>query len=82
MRGDKMNIIYIALIVLAVVLFIVGIIIGILQKRAAKKKVLLNTNTKAIEVLDLEEKVPRTIEKPMIISSELVEENLEDEEEW
>ncbi len=76
-----MNIIYIALIVLAVVLFIVGIIIGILQKRAAKKKVLLNTNTKAIEVLDLEEKVPRTIEKPMIISSELVEENLEDEEE-
>ena len=81
MRGDKMNIIYIALIVLAVVLFIVGIIIGILQKRAAKKKVLLNTNTKAIEVLDLEEKVPRTIEKPMIISSELVEENLEDEEE-
>ena len=76
-----MNIIYIALIVLAVILFIVGIIIGILQKRAAKKKVLLNTNTKAIEVLDLEEKVPRTIEKPMIISSELVEENLEDKEE-
>ena len=76
-----MNIIYIALIVLAVILFIVGIIIGILQKKAAKKKVLLNTNTKAIEVLDLEEKVPRTIEKPMIISSELVEENLEDKEE-
>lgn len=76
-----MNIIYIALIVLAVILFIVGIVIGILQKRAAKRKVLLNTNTKAIEVLDLEEKVPRTIEKPMIISSELVEENLEDKEE-
>ena len=79
-RGDKMNAIYIALIVLAVILFIVGIVIGILQKKAAKKKVLLNTNTRAIEVLDEEPRTPRSIEKPMIISSEFVEESLEDDE--
>lgn len=76
-----MNSIYIVLIVLAILLFVIGIVISVLQRRAAKKKVLLNTNTKAIEVLDLEPRVPRSIEKPMIISSELLEENLEDDDE-
>ena len=77
-----MNIIYIVLIVLAVLLFLVGFIIGIIQKMEHKKKVLFNTNTKAIEVLDDgESKSPKSVEKPTIISSTFVEESLEDEEE-
>ena len=80
--GDYMNILYIVLIALAVILFLVGFIIGIIQKREHRKKVLFNTNTKAIEVLDDGDSYkPRSIEKPTIISSTLVEENLEDEEE-
>ena len=76
-----MDSIYLILIVLAVILFIIGIVIGVLQKRAAKKKVLFNTNTKAIEVLDIEEKDFKNYDKPTIISSEFIEENLEDKEE-
>ena len=77
-----MNMLYIILIILAVVLFLIGFTIGILQKRAEKKKVLYNTNTRAIEVLDDgDSKSVKSIEKPLIISSEVLEENLEDEEE-
>ena len=77
-----MNILYIVLIVLAVVLFLIGFTIGLLQKREEKKRVLYNTNTKAIEILDDGDTKPsKNVEKPMIISSTVLEENLEDEEE-
>ena len=77
-----MNILYVVLIVLAILLFLVGFVIGIIQRKEHRKKVLFNTNTRAIEVLDDgENNKPRSIEKPTIISSTFVEENLEDEEE-
>lgn len=75
-----MTSIYILLGSLAALLFGIAITIGILQRKS-KQDVLFNTNTKTIEILEDEPKVPRTIEKPMIISSTLLEENLEDNEE-
>ena len=81
MEGDTLDSLYIVLAIAAILLFGVAMYIGVLQKKISKRRALFNTNTKEIEILDEEVKIPRSIEKPVIISSTLLEENLEDEEE-
>ena len=74
------NTLYIALAVLAVLLIGGGVLISIIQKNK-KHHSLFQESTRKIEVLDFEVKKPRSIEKPVIISSTVIEESLEGESE-
>ena len=70
--------IYIVLILCAIVLFSVGTIFGILSKRK-KHKTILCDNTKDLEVLN--EGTSSFNDAPVIVSSELLEESLEIDDE-
>ncbi len=69
--------IYIGLIALSIILFGIGLYFRKVEKK--NSHALFNSLTTGLEVLEKDNRKPRDIEKPIIISSTLIEENLEEE---
>ena len=69
--------VYIGLLVLSFILFGVGLYFRKLEKKSSHA--LFNSMTMGLEVLERDPRKPRNIEKPVIISSTLIEESLEGE---
>ncbi len=75
-----MTVLYIVLICLSIVLFGIGFFIGKIEKREKKRHALFNSYTTKVETLDGDKKTSKKIDKPVIISSTLIEESLEMED--
>ena len=69
--------IYIGLLGLSIILFGIGLYFRKMEKKASHA--LFDSLTAGLEVLEKDNRKPRDIEKPIIISSTLIEENLEGE---
>ena len=69
--------IYIGLLGLSIILFGIGLYFRKMEKKASHA--LFDSLTVGLEVLEKDNRKPRDIEKPIIISSTLIEENLEGE---